>query len=242
MKLFFFSDLHIESKATKRQASKFESRKKVDPREKLRACGLDPDTYELWTDKKYKPQISVDDFRDLTPQLIESINKREANLVVGIGDIFDIGSSKGRDTARHKEVTEAFSSFLDGTDAPAILQIGNADVDLFEPLTLPIREMQSLSTVSGSTEDEFGNQLLTLNDFIIVGINSVSVAEYGLPRFEARNREFLEKALNSASRKPLIVFTHHPPFEVIPKSRILEEKTGQSYISQEWIVNLVKQY
>lgn len=251
MKILAVSDLHLRS--NKPKAAKNDVRNLNEygwRRNPLLLRTLEKTVVPFYNsifEANLRPSVTIDDFLSSKVLVLGKINEVKPDLVIVVGDVFDLSGKAGRDTEIHEDVFQVVSDFVKSIKAPVVFLPGNSDVINFSDLEETLKKLGELDTIELLYEalDDFsfsfgtgGNFVIEANDCLIAGLNSVPVAEYH--KDDSENRSFLTEALRWSKTIPVIVFTHHPPFKVLSfvSRKIL--KTGIP--SQTWIIDRLKSY
>jgi predicted MPP superfamily phosphohydrolase len=251
MKILAVSDLHLRSnhpKATENDAStKAQYGWRRSPvLLKILEKTIVP-TYNHFFEANLRARTSIDDFLNCQDLVVSKINEETPDIVIVVGDTFDVSGKVGRDNKIHDDVFKLISDFIERVDAPVIFLPGNSDVIALGKLEEVLDKLSELDTIEhlGDKIDDFslsyksrGNFVIETGCCTIVGLNSVSQAEY--KQDEKENKDIIFDIIASNQNTPLIVFTHHPPFKVLSfvSRKIL--KTGIP--AQEWIIKGLQSY
>lgn len=245
------SDLHLVSRQPKAKENGKRVKKKFGFRKDplvIKTLSLGIGVYDNLFNANLRPHTSVDEFIGYLPSTVNTINKSDPDLVVGVGDIFDLSEKVDRDTAIHSDVFSATVEFKRTLEARTAFLQGNADVLNFGYMEESLTRLGSLSSgkkdwskVENSVyvKGRYGNFALKTKDVLIVGINSTRVTEYD--ESDDYNRSFLKSILcQYGTDVPVFLFTHHPPFSVLPGIVVKILRYGVP--AQMWITELLKSH
>ncbi len=252
MRIAALADLHLVSKKPKTGFDKAGLNNKLEIiQSKLVELGDEAGLYKQYFDPSLKPSTQLDKFSDVLPLIARKINESEVDLVVFNGDIFDVSDKPNRDTGIHDDVYEAIYQFVNLIKPPVFFLPGNTDISSKGNLHADLTKLDGLNDFGkdklkndlGKIALVFsrqGNFALKMEDCSIFGLNSVGVRRLGLSQSE--NPNFLYKFIKEDSKHsiPVVLFTHHPPFRVLPRE--VTDILGAGFPSQQWILTQLHGY
>lgn len=236
------SDIHLQSNFPKAESNEACVNSEYGWRRNPRlADGLKKivvPTYNRFMFANAVPGITIDNFQDLSRLAAKRINELNPNLVVINGDLFNVGRKVGKDTEIQPDAKEVFAAFTNQLNCPVFLLPGNSDVKSLDCMESTLSTLASLENNHLDPCNEYSfqygessNFTLETDSCTIIGLNSVGVAEFG--QDESPNQDYLQGSLEESNGSPVIVFTHHPPFNVL--SFIARKIFKYGRTKQEWI-------
>src|SRR3989338_10367262 len=168
----------------------------------------------------FRPRTKVEELRSQTSELTAALDNSGAMFAVHCGDMFDLSKYENR-TSYDERVAEALREYNSRLNIPRFYLPGNSDATNIDTLTevtkLFLDELSNWNDlrIAPGTEilvdHEIGNFAFQVEDCLIVGLNSYRPT---LDRAkEEENKDFLRESLKKFNGLPVIVFTHHNPFE-----------------------------
>lgn len=255
--ILFKSDLHARSSAPKPPVERKDLRwKHVVTRSKW-FQNLAFGTLIPWYESKpnvqanIKPHMLVDELCDLTSDIASGVNEINPQLVVFGGDFFDLSrTTANRDRERQEDVTIVGKTLVHEIDAPTLFLPGNADGIYIQDKMNALRDLWEISGDSWERtlalcdsdyrpfKDGNGNFALKIGNVLVLGLNSVPPAEFGLE--DNLNQSFFKVAISDIEKSvPILVLTHHPPFNVLPW---YFKRIGEGIPAQKWLINDLHKY
>lgn len=205
-------------------------------------------------DEKYftypKHCTGKDSIETMKENLIREIKRSELDLLVVNGDTFDLSDGGGqsfpdRDNDYSDELIDFTKGLVKNLEVPTLFLPGNADTNNYRninPCLSIIRDLseRGIESLNGNLNfTEHGNFSLRTNDCLIIGLNSLSTNNMESP-LSSINLAFIKENLKD-NDKPVLIFVHHPLFDVIPTE--ITDILGMRYMKkQEWLDTLLKDY
>ena len=250
-RILSLADLHLVSGQPKTRSDHPYSNKKLEKIQKL-LVEMNGDTkkYREYFNPDLKPSISLKSFLDFLPQVAKKVNESGVDCVVFAGDMCDVSRKPGRDTMIHEDTFAALRQFVELIRSPVFFLPGNADIFSRADFFNAVGRLSELNeTGKDKLRSRFGinialvfarngNFAIKPDSCSIIGLNSVGVNNYELHRYE--NMGFLSKFMDSSNPKPIVLFTHHPPFRVLPPE--VTDILGSGLPSQQWILTALNHY
>ena len=251
LKIVVGSDLHLRSSYPKPEAdrSTFTFKQKITRSRPFQFAAnkmLVP-VYEGMSTREanLKPHTKVEQFLTSKLNVAGVFNRTGADFGVFNGDFFDLSrTTPGRDRVRQEDVLHAGRDLIDNVELPVLFLPGNSDVlykddlsSLFDDFSFVSKN--SWDRVKGLADtdyepimDNYSNWSLKIHDCLVIGLNSVPPGEFKFP--DDFNHAFVEQALSSCKKNvPVVVFTHHAPFSVLPWYFQL---IGEGIPAQTWLL------